>query len=115
MTFPDLSADLQAKLPELRGRLSVAVGDIEVEDVRVSCSCDKCATEERAGVEARDLGRLDDSVRDIRGHRNLRLRLGNPLWILVDGREILDPCETAREALVLEENPRRRAVERVLT
>ena len=52
--------------------------------------------------------------RDVRRHRDLRLRLGDPLRILVDGREILDPGETAREVLVLEEDLRRRAVERIL-
>ena len=34
-----------------RGRLLVSVGDVEVEDVRVSCGRDECAAEERAGVE----------------------------------------------------------------
>ena len=66
-------------------------------------------------ASARDLGRLDDAVRDVRRHRDLRLRLRDPLGILVDGREILDPRETAREALVLEEDLRRGAVERRLT
>ena len=67
-----------------------------------------------AGVSPGTFAASDDPYRDVRRHGDLRLRLGDPLWVLVDGREILDPGEAAREILVLEEDLRCCAVERRL-
>ena len=101
---PVLDELLRVDRGELRGRLGVAVGDVEVQDVRIGRRRDVRAAEERAGGQPRNPGGLDDAVGDVRRHRDLRLRLGDPLRILVDGREILDPGETAREVLVLEQD-----------
>ena len=99
---------------KLCGRLGVAVGDVEVQDVRIGRRSDACAAEERAGGQPWNPGGLDDPVRDVGRHRDLRLRLGDPLRILVDGREILDPGEAARQVLVLEEDLRGGGVQRLL-
>ena len=73
------------------------------------------AAEERAWSQPRDPGGPDDAVRHVRRHRDLCLRLRDPLGILVDGREVLDAGETAREVLVLQEHLCGGAVERLLT
>ena len=91
------------------GRLGVAVADVEVEDVRVGSRSNQCASEERARRRAPGSWRPRRLGPRRRRHGDLRLGLRDPLRILVDGREVLDPGQTAREVLVLEENLRRRA------